>query len=450
MSKRTTVPVAIASGVTLVWACSVSLEEMPNDEPCTSVGYSIASRTLACTGDEALANERFEAFQKEFSCNAWTYDPEAGTASDPFACSRDVNQLWCDRFTTCAGDFHCLLRDVDACLTLLTPADGQGWHEETWDAGDSGGSGGSGGSGDAQADGGRPIDQFLSTGAQPSALVQDDNALYFATRSPGNDAGKVMRVNKADKSFAPLATGLVCDTDAGPAFGPAGLALDDTHVFVAVEGCETLVRLAKDGSDSTTIASFNPGARLSHVAVVGQEVFAVLVAEFRIVAMAKDGTSQRDVATLDPGVVVTGLAATSDTLFWTSGQASLQKVAAAGGTPVTLATGYPSVFSPVVDGSDVYFLFGQLSGAVLRVAQNGGDTFAYAVGQPNPMGLSVHDSTVVWSRRDPGSVVMRAKSGAEEEVIASDQANVTLVLHDEQYVYWFKQDPFWMLMRAPR
>jgi len=449
MSKRITVPVAIASGVTLVWACSVSLEEMPNDEPCTSVGYSIASRTLACTGDEALANERFEAFRKEFTCNAWTYDPEAGNASGPFACSRDVNQLWCDRFTTCASDLHCLLREVDACLTLLTPADGQGWHEETWDAGDADGSSGAGGS-DAQADGGHPIDQFLSTVAQPAALVQDDDTLYFATRSPGNDAGKVVRVSKDDKSSSPLATGLVCDTDAGPAFGPAGLALDDTHVFVAVEGCETLVRLAKDGSDSATIASFDPGARLSHVAVVGQEVFAVLVAEFRIVAMAKDGTSQREVATLDPGAVVTGLAATSDTLFWTSTQASLQKVAAAGGTPVTMATGYPSVFLPVVDGSDVYFLFNQPNGSVLRVAQSGGVTVEYAAGQPSPLGLSVHDSTVVWSRRDPGSLVMRAKSGAEEEVIASDQANVTLVLHDDQYVYWFKQDPFWMLMRARR
>lgn len=437
MKKLTTIPIAAASMTVLAWSCAVSLESMPDEEPCTSVGYAIASRTLACTGDEALANERFEAFEEEFACNPWSHVPDAGASTDPFTCSREVNQLWCDRFTTCAGDFHCLLRDVDACLTLLTPEDGEGWHEEVWDAG----SGGDGGDVDA----GHPIDQFLSTGAQPSAFIQDQESLYFA-----DSAGKVVRVMKADKSFKSLATSLVCDTDAGTSLGPAGLAVDDTHAFVAVEGCETVVRLAKDGSDSSTIAAFDPGARVSKVAVVGDEVFVVLVAERRIVAMAKNGTGLRDVATLEPGVVVTGLAASQNTLFWTSSQANVQKVSVSGGTPTTLATGYAAAFIPAVDDTDVYFVFNQPSGAVLRVAQSGGATSEFASGQPSPMGLSVDDDAVVWSRRDPGSVVLRPKSGGAEDVIATDQVDVTLVLHDEQYVYWFKRDPFWMLMRALR
>ena len=437
-----TILAVAAAALGLAWACSVNLEPMPEDEPCTSVGYSIASRTLACTGDQTLATERFDAFQREFRCNPWSH---VVGSSAPFECSRQVNQLWCDRFTTCADDLHCLLREVDECLTLLTPADGEGWHEEQWDAGDAGNPEG----GDA---GGRIISQMLSSNAHPGAFVQDADALYFSTRSPGSDAGKVSRVPKGGEGSRYLAVGLLCDTDAGPSLGPLGLALDDTHVFVAVEGCETVVRLAKDASETSTIASFPEGVGVAHVAVVGHEVFVAQVSAFKVVAMDKDGNAQRDVASLDPGVRITGLAASATELFWTANGVgpSLQKVPLTGGTPMTLASGHAGASLPVIAGDEVFFVDNQPGGAILRVPQAGGAVSVFAADQQSPVGLSVDATTAVWSRQDPGTVVLLPRGGGAEDVVATAQAGVSFVLMDAQHVYWTKRDPYMKLMRAER
>ncbi len=36
------------------------------DEPCRQAGFSIASRTFACTGDDALANDRYRRFSAAY------------------------------------------------------------------------------------------------------------------------------------------------------------------------------------------------------------------------------------------------------------------------------------------------------------------------------------------------------------------------------------------------
>ena len=66
---------------------------------CEQVGFAIASRTLACSGDTTLANSRFEDFQASTQCTS------DSVADLYFSCVRAVNAKSCPEVTQLADDF---------------------------------------------------------------------------------------------------------------------------------------------------------------------------------------------------------------------------------------------------------------------------------------------------------------------------------------------------------
>ena len=70
------------------WSCA-GYQELDDDEICKEVSYSIANRTLTCTGDSELANTRHDQFVARYRCIATdppgqkdTVDYGETTASD--------------------------------------------------------------------------------------------------------------------------------------------------------------------------------------------------------------------------------------------------------------------------------------------------------------------------------------------------------------------------------
>ena len=92
--------------IALFWLACASLRPIDGDLPCREAGYAIAWRTLECTGDEALANARYEAFEANYTCVEVDYgevDAENIYLLDPrdnpgnwFHCSFAIGELPCE------------------------------------------------------------------------------------------------------------------------------------------------------------------------------------------------------------------------------------------------------------------------------------------------------------------------------------------------------------------
>lgn len=97
--------------------------DMEKDEPCRQAGYAIASRTFACTGDGKLANERYLAFQKDFTCKA------ESLSANSFRCVKNLNDLSCesvalhgDRLEAWVGSSHECMSLVGSSTRTIRPA----------------------------------------------------------------------------------------------------------------------------------------------------------------------------------------------------------------------------------------------------------------------------------------------------------------------------------------
>ena len=80
---------------------------------CEQVGFAIASRTLACSGDTALANSRFEDFQASTQCTS------DSVADLYFSCVRAVNAKSCAEVSQLADDFDQWIDTASTCPPLF-------------------------------------------------------------------------------------------------------------------------------------------------------------------------------------------------------------------------------------------------------------------------------------------------------------------------------------------
>ena len=46
----------------------VAVHPLEGQAICDEVGFGLSSRTLACTDDAVLANQRFESFREQLTC----------------------------------------------------------------------------------------------------------------------------------------------------------------------------------------------------------------------------------------------------------------------------------------------------------------------------------------------------------------------------------------------
>lgn len=106
---RLTLAIVLAAAVA---ACTNESDREAGDV-CEQVGFAIASRTLACSGDTTLANSRFEDFQASTQCTS------DSVADLYFSCVRAVNTKSCAEVTQLADDFDRWIDTSSTCPPLF-------------------------------------------------------------------------------------------------------------------------------------------------------------------------------------------------------------------------------------------------------------------------------------------------------------------------------------------
>jgi hypothetical protein len=154
-------------------------------------------------------------------------------------------------------------------------------------------------------------------------------------------------------------------------------------------------------------------------------------------SVAKEGGVVSLVATELTGP--TYLAASDESLFWTTGGAgTVQTTPKSGGNIVNLATGISAPFGIAFAGGTVYF--GGTS-VLYAVSPAGGPVTTLASGQSTVLGLGVDGEWLYWANGafgNPNSTVMRVRinGSAAPEVFAANQTRPTAIAFDDTHVYW--------------
>ncbi len=111
--------------ILLVFAACVTLRPIEADVPCREAGYAISRRTFECTGDGALANRRYEAFARQYTCisPAIEYDTGyyANTPADLYHCAFAIGELACSLVTTYGDDLDRWLDSSPMCALVAAP-----------------------------------------------------------------------------------------------------------------------------------------------------------------------------------------------------------------------------------------------------------------------------------------------------------------------------------------
>ena len=111
-----------AISILAVGACN-PLTELPSERVCEEVGYAIANRTLACTGDTTLANDRYDLFEAEYACRA------GENADEPvqsfYTCPGSIRKIPCEQVTVWGDDLDKWLQVDPVCGEFLTHNDGR-------------------------------------------------------------------------------------------------------------------------------------------------------------------------------------------------------------------------------------------------------------------------------------------------------------------------------------
>lgn len=116
----------------LLLSCRV-IQPIDPYAPCEEAGFAISRRTLQCTGDSALANDRYLLFEQETECIPVEWDdqgtltsgPGAGTATpavDVFHCAFLIGEIPCEYALEYGDDIAAWLSVSDACAYVVAPA----------------------------------------------------------------------------------------------------------------------------------------------------------------------------------------------------------------------------------------------------------------------------------------------------------------------------------------
>lgn len=116
----------------LLGAGCLNLEPVTADEPCNEVSYAVARRTFECTGDNALANQRYLDFSGAHACKEldWHFEPDSGIiytnapglAVDYFHCAFAVGELPCELVERYGDDYAQWLTASPVCELVIEEA----------------------------------------------------------------------------------------------------------------------------------------------------------------------------------------------------------------------------------------------------------------------------------------------------------------------------------------
>lgn len=110
--------------LTPLTGCILAFTEVDPEQPCLEAGYAIAYAAASCTGDDDLANARFEDFQEQYACIGRTPDdPDLAAAGiapeDLYECGFAIQQLPCDVVDDFGDDLSAYLAISPACPWIL-------------------------------------------------------------------------------------------------------------------------------------------------------------------------------------------------------------------------------------------------------------------------------------------------------------------------------------------
>jgi hypothetical protein len=100
-------------------ACFPEPQSLEVGEVCKDIGYSIASRTFACTGDSRLANARYRRFEDALECTRST--AEAQDAQFSYRCPVAIEALDCPTVLSFGEDFTKWLGVAAECAMIVGP-----------------------------------------------------------------------------------------------------------------------------------------------------------------------------------------------------------------------------------------------------------------------------------------------------------------------------------------
>lgn len=115
-------------------ACGSPWEELPADEVCKDVGFSIASRTETCTEDAELASRRWDSYETDYRCAVTRVDDRIRTH---YVCPVELLRLDCETFNAFGDDLDALLSSIPECTEVVKRKDGSSLSPAT-DGGDAG------------------------------------------------------------------------------------------------------------------------------------------------------------------------------------------------------------------------------------------------------------------------------------------------------------------------
>lgn len=114
-------PLLLVVATFLALSCS-GIEKLPKDQPCKDVALSIAQRTMDCTDDADLAQQRLDAFDERYSCVE--VDVAKDDVGNLYHCSSAVGGMTCAEVDQAGDDLDQWFTVSPACYIVIHRADG--------------------------------------------------------------------------------------------------------------------------------------------------------------------------------------------------------------------------------------------------------------------------------------------------------------------------------------
>jgi hypothetical protein len=101
---------------------SCAIADLPADEVCKDVGYSIANRVLSCTDDDTRSRQLYAAFNRDYSCRVFPANDDQ--IPNYYECPVAVREVPCDQVIAYGDDLDDWLAPLPYCARILERSDG--------------------------------------------------------------------------------------------------------------------------------------------------------------------------------------------------------------------------------------------------------------------------------------------------------------------------------------
>ncbi len=281
-------------------------------------------------------------------------------------------------------------------------------------------------------------DVYLGTVNPPPFASTVAGSTYTTGQLPPNTVyfWQVVSKNATGNTPSPVWVFVSGNPGEGPAVvsvglsNPTGLAVDDSFVYWADSGSNSIRRTSKSGGAQAGIYA---GAVTSGLAVDGASVYFSDGA--RVLSVPKGGGAGTQLA----AAAANRLALDDGFVYWTNPAAGLvQRVGKGGGAPTTLASGLRSPLGIRIKDGFVYWTEAGAGGGVWRVPSSGGTPSKYADGSQSA-GIEVFGAGVYWADNSAASGRIRSLTDGFESIPASGLGTPLVdTAADGEFLYWLE------------